>query len=132
MNNGPMKSGIRTFEDLIVWQRAIALVKQIYVITSDGELKRDFSLKDQLRRAAVSIPTNIAEGFERSSRKEYLLFLNIAKGSAGEVRSLCRVTLDVGYLKQSTYEELRAASVFISRSLFNQIESIKRAAPRYP
>lgn len=127
-----MKSGIRTFEDLIVWQRAIALVKQIYVITSDGELKRDFGLKDQLRRAAVSIPTNIAEGFERSSRKEYLLFLNIAKGSAGEVRSLCRVALDVGYLKQSTYEELRDASVFISRSLFNQIESIKKAAPRHP
>jgi four helix bundle protein len=87
-----MNNKIRTFEDLVVWQRAIAFVKHVYLITEEGGLKRDFGLKDQLRRAAVSIPTNIAEGFERSSRKEYLLFLNIAKGSAGEVRSLCRVT----------------------------------------
>jgi four helix bundle protein len=125
-----MNTKIRTFEDLIVWQKAIAFVRRIYLITDEGGLKRDFGLKDQLRRAAVSIPTNIAEGFERSSRKEYLLFLNIAKGSAGEVRSLCRVALDVGYLKQSTHDELREDALIISRSLFNQIEAIKRAAPR--
>jgi len=106
--------------------------KQIYLITEEGELRRDFGLKDQLRRAAVSISTNIAEGFERSSRKEYLMFLNIAKGSAGEVRSLCRVAMDVGYLKPSTYQRLREDALIISRRLFNQIESIKRAAPRYP
>ena len=105
----------------------MALVKQVYLITDEGALKRDFGLKDQLRRAAVSIPTNIAEGFERSSRKEYLMFLNIAKGSAGEVRSLCRVAMDVGYLSGSTFEELHKAAVRISRSLFNQIEAIKRA-----
>ena len=75
----------------------MALVRQIYLITNEGALKRDFGLKDQLRRAAVSFPTNIAEDFERSSRKEYLMFLNIAKGSAGEVRSLRRVAMDVGY-----------------------------------
>ena len=126
-----MNSNIRTFEDLIIWQKAIAFVNQIYLITEEGGLKRDFGLKDQLRPAAVSIPTNIAEGFERSSRKEYLLFLNIAKGSAGEVRSLCRVALDVGYLKPSTYDELRENALIISRSLFNQMESIKRAAPRF-
>ena len=80
-----MNSQIRSFEDLVVWQKAIAFVKKVYLITDEGGLKRDFGLKDQLRRAAVSIPTNVAEGFERSSRKEYLLFLNIAKGSAGEV-----------------------------------------------
>ena len=105
----------------------MALVKQVYLITDEGALKRDFGLKDQLRRAAVSIPTNIAEGFERSSRKEYLMFLNIAKGSAGEVRSLCRVAMDVGYLSGSTFEELHKAAVIISRSLFNQMEAIKSA-----
>ncbi len=125
-----MNSKIRTFEDLVVWQRAIAFVKQVYLITDEGELRRDFGLKDQLRRAAVSIPTNIAEGFERSSRKEYLLFLNIAKGSSGEMRSLCRVSFEVGYLSQSTYDELRRASLVISRSLFNQIQAIKRAPVR--
>ncbi|MGV0106364.1 four helix bundle protein [Nostoc sp. DSM 114160] len=71
---------IETFEDLKVWQKGIDLVKQIYLITKKGELSKDFALRDQLRRASVSIPTNIAEGFERYSRKEYLNFLNIAKG----------------------------------------------------
>jgi four helix bundle protein len=125
-----MSSRIRTFEDLVVWQKAIAFVKKVYLITDEGGLKRDFGLKDQLRRSAVSIPTNIAEGFERSSRKEYLLFLNIAKGSAGEVRSLCRVSFDVGYLSKSTYEELRDAALVISRSLYNQIQAIKAAPTR--
>ncbi|HEX7176134.1 MAG TPA: four helix bundle protein, partial [Pyrinomonadaceae bacterium] len=74
------KRRIESFEDLMVWQRGIELVKQVYLQTSAGAFSRDFGLRDQIRRAAVSIPTNIAEGFERSSRKEYLLFLNIAKG----------------------------------------------------
>jgi four helix bundle protein len=103
---------IESFEDLRVWQGGIELVKQIYLLTGDGELKRDFGLREQLRRAAVSIPTNIAEGFERSSRKEYLLFLNIAKGSAGELRSLLRVALDVGYLEKPKYDQLRESVVF--------------------
>ncbi len=99
------KKRIETFEDLRVWQKGIELVKQVYILTKDGELSRDFGLRDQLRRASVSIPTNIAEGFERYSRKEYVNFLNIAKGSAGEVRSLLRVALEVGYLEQPTYQE---------------------------
>jgi four helix bundle protein len=90
-------------------------------------LKRDFGLKDQMRRAAVSIPTNIAEGFERASRKEYLMFLNIAKGSAGETRSLFRVGFEVGYLDQEDHERLRDQATTISRYLFNQIAAIKRA-----
>ncbi|HKC65671.1 MAG TPA: four helix bundle protein, partial [Pyrinomonadaceae bacterium] len=98
---------IESFEDLRVWQKGIELVKEVYLATGDGELKRDFGLRDQLRHAAVSIPTNIAEGFERSSRKEYLLFLNIAKGSAGEVRSLLRVALEVGYMNPTKYNQLR-------------------------
>jgi four helix bundle protein len=118
---------IESFEDLIVWQRGIELVKQVYLVTSEGDLKKDFGLRDQLRRAAVSIPTNIAEGFERSSRKEYLLFLNIAKGSAGEVRSLLRVALEVGYLNQLRYDQLRDAVLTLSRYLSNQIRSLKEA-----
>src|SRR2546426_8211174 len=101
------KKPVRSFEDLIVWQKAIEFVKQVYIVTNEGELKRDFGLRDQMRRAAVSIPTNIAEGFERASRREYLMFLIIAKGSAGEVRSLLRVALEVGYIDRGPYEELR-------------------------
>jgi S23 ribosomal protein. len=118
---------IESFEDLVVWQRGIELVKEVYLVTGDGELKRDFGLRDQIRRAAVSIPTNIAEGFERASRKEYLLFLNIAKGSAGEVRSLLRVALEVGYLEQSKHDELRDSVLRLSRYLSNQIRSIKNS-----
>ena len=93
---------IRSFEDLFVWQLAVELVKKIYLLTNTGSLKNDFALKDQFRRASISIPTNVAEGFERRSRKEYLNFLNIAKGSAGELRSLLRVAFEItnNYAKQ--------------------------------
>ena len=117
---------IESFADLMVWQEGIRLVKAIYLLTTDGDLKRDFGLRDQLRRAAVSVPTNIAEGFERSSRKEYLLFLNIAKGSAGEVRSLLRVALEVGYLERPRHDGLRDAALKLSRYLSNHIKALKR------
>lgn len=121
---------IRSFEDLIVWQKAIEFVKQVYLVSGEGALKRDFGLRDQMRRAAVSIPTNIAEGFERASRKEYLLFLNIAKGSAGETRSLFRVALEVGYFSKETHDKLREEVLRLSRYLFNQISSIRNAPAR--
>ena len=124
------KKKVESFEDLRVWQKGIQLVKQVYVITNDGKLSRDFGLKDQLRRATcglalcVSIPTNVAEGFERRSRKEYLNFLNIAKGSAGELRSLLRVALEVGYIEQSTYSQLNNQAMELSRMLFNQFNRL--------
>ena len=119
------KKKIESFEDLFVWQKGIELVKHIYVTCSEGDLKKDFGLRDKLRRDAVSIKTNIAEGFERASRKEYLLFLNIAKGSAGEVRSLLRVALEVGYVTQSRHDQLRDEVLTLSRYLSNQIRALK-------
>ena len=119
---------IESFEDLMVWQKGIALVKQVYLLTAEGNLNRDFGLRDQMRRAAVSVPTNIAEGFERASRKEYLLFLNIAKGSAGEVRSLLRVALEIGYLDQPRYVQLRDSVLTLSRYLSNHIKALKATA----
>jgi four helix bundle protein len=116
---------IETFEDLIVWQKGIELVKYVYLLTASGKLSRDFGLRDQIQRAAVSIPTNIAEGFERASRKEYLLFLNIAKGSAGEVRSLLRVAVEIGYIDQTTYERLKDKVTELSRYLSNHIRALK-------
>ncbi|WP_338421796.1 four helix bundle protein [Nostoc flagelliforme] len=124
---GMEKKRIETFEDLKVWQKCIDLVKVIYLITKEGEFSRDFGLRDQLRRASVSIPTNIAEGFERYSRKEYLNFLNIAKGSAGEVRSLLRVALEVSYLEQQTYVQLSSQAMELSRMLSNQIQAINQS-----
>ena len=108
----------------------IDLVKRVYVLTARGTFSRDFGLRDQIRRATVSIPTNIAEGFERSSRKEYLLFLNIAKGSAGEVRSLLRVAFEVGYLEKVIYESMKAEVTKLSACMFNHIKAIKQSQAR--
>jgi len=116
---------IESFEDLLVWQKGMEIVKQVYIISREGELCRDFALRDQLRRAVISIPTNIAEGFERSSRKEYVNFLNYAKGSTGEVRSLLNVAFDLGYLEASQHEALRQAVMELSRYLFNHIKSLR-------
>ena len=116
---------IESFEDLLVWQKGMEIVKQVYLISREGELCRDFALRDQLRRAAISIPTNIAEGFERSSRKEYVNFLNYAKGSTGEVRSLLNVAAELGYLEPSQYAILRQAVMELSRYLANQIKSLR-------
>jgi len=121
---------VRSFEDLLVWQMGIELVKRVYLFTASGLLNRDFGLRDQIRRASVSVPTNIAEGFERASRKEYLLFLNFAKGSAGEVRSLLRVAVEIGYLEVETYELLREDALKLSAYLFNHIKAIKRSQLR--
>ncbi len=121
------KKKIETFEDLRVWQQGIELVKQINLITREGEINRDFGLRDQLRKAAVSVPTNVAEGFERYSRKEYVNFLNIAKGSAGEVRSLLRVAFEVGYLDKNTYFKLYDLAKGLSRMLASQIQAINRS-----
>ena len=121
-----MPKKIESFEDLLVWQKGLKIVKQVYLITRDGKLSKDFGLRDQLRGAALSIPSNIAEGFERASRKEYLNFLNIAKGSAGEVRSLLRVSVEIGYLEESQYYELQEMILELSRYLSNQIKALKK------
>lgn len=91
-----VKRRVECFEDLYIWQKAVEFAKEIYFLTEKKGLKNDFGLKEQIRHAAVSISTNIAEGFERRSRKEYLNFLNIARVSSGEVRSLLYVAFEIG------------------------------------
>ncbi|OPZ76712.1 MAG: hypothetical protein BWY77_01838 [bacterium ADurb.Bin431] len=119
------RAPVECFEDLLVWQKGIELVKEVYRVTGDGRLSRDFGLRDQIQRAAVSIPTNIAEGFERGSRKEYVRFLYIAKGSAGEVRSLLRVARELEYLEAAQHEQLQSQVLTVSRFLANQIKSLE-------
>ena len=88
---------IKKFEDIESWKRARILTKQIYEITSMGKFGRDFGLEDQIRRAAVSVLSNIAEGFERGGDQEFLQFLAVAKGSCGELRAQLYVALDQEY-----------------------------------
>ena len=94
---------IKKFEDIIAWQEARKLVASVYRLTSTGALAKDFGLRDQLQRAAVSAMTNIAEGFDCESKIEFARFLGIARRSAVEVQSLLYAALDVGYINQETF-----------------------------
>ena len=97
---------IKRVEDIQAWQKARAVCKRIYLITNDGRFARDFGLRDQIRRAAVSILSNIAEGFERGGSREFMQFLAIAKGSAGEVRAQLYGALDQDYVHRHVFEEV--------------------------
>jgi four helix bundle protein len=99
-------SRIDKFEDLIAWQKARELTKSIYKTTRIGEFLKDFGLRDQIRRASVSIMSNIAEGFERGGRSEFHQFLVIAKGSCAELRSQLYVALDAEYIDIAIFRSL--------------------------
>ena len=105
------------FEDLRVWQEARALVKEIYETSKQPDFYRDVGLREQIRRAATSAMSNIAEGFERGTRKEFIQFLNIAKGSVGEARSQLYVGFDQAYLTEKRFDELKAQTVGLSRRI---------------
>ena len=100
-----MTTRIEKFEDFIAWQKARSLTREIYKITN-LPVSRDFGLKDQIRRAAVSIMSNIAEGFERGRPSEFHQFLSIAKGSCAELRSQLYIAPDVEYIPQTRFREL--------------------------
>jgi four helix bundle protein len=106
---------IRKFEDLESWKKARRLTNTIYEATGTGTFTRDFGLKDQIRRASISILSNIAEGFERGGDKEFLQFLAVAKGSCGEVRAQLYVAVDQGYISQDLFEKLSGNADEIGR-----------------
>lgn len=108
---------IQRFEDLIVWQKAMNLAEEIYRVTKQGEFVKDWGLRDQVRKAAVSIPSNIAEGYERQTTQEYIRFLTIAKGSAGEVRAQLILVGRLEYLTPIEASALVEACQEISRML---------------
>ena len=97
---------IEKFEDIDAWQRARQLAKAVYAVTSEGKFARDFGLRDQIQRAAVSVMSNIAEGFERGGDVEFRRFLAIAKGSAGEFKTQLYVALDAGLIDQTAFDSL--------------------------
>ncbi len=94
---------IKKFEEIVAWQEARKLVASIYKLTNSGALAKDYGLRDQLQRAAVSAMTNIAEGFDCDSKAEFSRFLGIARRSAVEVQSLLYAALDVGYINQDIF-----------------------------
>ena len=119
-------SGVSKFEDLIAWQKSRELVKEIYTITNQGKFSKDFGLRDQIRRAAVSVMSNIAEGYERSSPGDFYRFLMIAKASCAEVRSQLYVALDIGYVTQDEFKMLIARATEVGRIIGGLGKSIRR------
>lgn len=105
------------FEEFEVWILAHQLVREIYSETKKKEWRVDTGLRDQIRRAAVSITSNIAEGAERGSNKDFSRFLMIARGSVGEVRSQLYIAVDEGYLTKDKFDQLKQQCLAISRSL---------------
>jgi four helix bundle protein len=110
-----MTAKIERFEDLVAWQKARALAADIYRLTNKRPFSQDFGLRDQIRRAAVSVPSNIAEGFDRWGRAEFQHFLAIAKASCAELRTQLYIAHDVGYVDEETLKELHARAEEVSR-----------------
>jgi len=120
---------INNFKELEIWKSAVDLTKEIYISTSSQYFQKDYSLKDQIRRAAISVSSNIAEGFERNNNNEFIQYLKIAKGSIGELRSQLYVAKEIEYLPQTKYlsldSQLHILSLQIGKFL-SYLKNLKR------
>jgi four helix bundle protein len=121
---------IKKFEEIESWKKARELTKELYSVTSTGKFSRDFGLKDQIRRASVSILSNIAEGFERGGDKEFLQFLAVAKGSCGEVRAQLYVALDQDYFGYNEFEKLSRLTIEVGQLLSGFMKYLKESSLR--
>jgi four helix bundle protein len=97
---------IKKFEDLPIWQLALKVTKEIYDLTNKKEFSKDFSLRDQIRGAIISVSSNIVEGFEKNNNNEFIRFLKIAKGSVGEVRNQLYIALAVNYITEQEFDKI--------------------------
>ncbi len=117
-----------SFEELHIYQRATELTNAIYALTRSENFARDYGLVDQIRRSSVSVMSNIAEGFERGSKTEFIQFLFYAKGSAGEVRAQLRIAHDQNYISPSDYERLHDLARRVSGMISNLIAHLQKSA----
>ncbi|MFA5128079.1 MAG: four helix bundle protein [Patescibacteria group bacterium] len=109
------------FEDIVAWQKSGALVIEVYETFRDC---RDYSFRDQIQRAAVSIMNNISEGFERKTNKEFINFLFIAKGSCAEVRSMCYLAVKLNYINKDKFDKWCLQTIEISKMLSGLIKTL--------
>ena len=117
---------VSRFEDLEVWQEGCDLAVQIYKLSREGKLARDYGLRDQMTRAAVSIPSNIAEGKERETAPELIRYLYIAKGSTGELQTQLYIAQRIGYVDEGTSYNLIQQTKVLSKKLGSFIQYLKR------
>lgn len=118
---------INSFEQIKVWQDARIFVKEIYGLTSRDKIKRDFGLKDQLQRAAVSILNNISEGFERNNNKEFIKFLLYSKGAAGEIRAMLYIAKDINYITIEEFTKYYNSAINIITQIANFISYLRKS-----
>ena len=121
---------IEQFEDLVSWQKGRELTQTVYRASRSGEFGKDFALRDQIRRACISVTSNIAEGFERGGDKEFMQFLSQAKGSCGEVRSQLYVALDEAYISDAEFKKLKDLAVETSRAIAGMMGYLKSSELR--
>jgi len=115
----------RSFEELKVYQKAKDLTNAVYTLTKKVAFVKDYGLADQIRRSSVSVMSNIAEGFERGSRPDFIRFLFIAKGSCGELRAQLEIAKDQGYISEQDYIQCRDNAKNISGITANFIKHLK-------
>jgi four helix bundle protein len=108
---------IKKYEDLAVWKLSIEVVLDVYSLTNKPVFSKDFGLRDQVRRASVSISSNIVEGFERSNNNEFIRFLKIAKGSAGEVKNQLYIASRLSYISLEEYETIASKLQLLSNQV---------------
>lgn len=123
-------SKVERFEDLIAWQKAREMTKQVYAATRDGAFRHDLALARQMQRAAVSVVSNIAEGFERTNRGEFAHFLLIAKGSCAELRAQLYLALDIGYLDEELFAQLKDLAEEVGRIVGGLRAAVELQRPR--
>ena len=119
-----MENKIKSYQDLIVWQKSVLLVTDIYTITKTFPQDERFGITSQLNRAAVSIPTNIAEGWGRETSKNYLQFLRISRGSIMEVQTLLIISKNLNYVSEEKFDVLRNKTEEVGKILQGLIKSI--------
>ena len=123
-------AAIQKFEEIEAWQTARALTRLIYALSEDGKFARDFGLRDQMRRAAVSVMSNIAEGFESRTRLLFIEFLGRAKASCAELRAQTYIAQDVGYITPDQFAEIMQLGEKCGRQIYGFMEYLKRADNR--
>jgi four helix bundle protein len=121
---------IKKFEDIEAWQKGRELKQAVYCHSKRGEFARDFALRDQIRRAAMSVTANIAEGFERGGNREFIQFLSNSKGSCGEVQDHLYTALDEQYVTEAEFEKLYAQAAEVGRLIGGFMNYLQRSEIR--
>lgn len=116
---------VERFEDLEVWKTARQLTTMVYRLTREAPFSKDYGLKDQMQRAAVSVMNNVAEGFESRTQRIFIDLLGRARGSAGEVRSMAYVALDLGYISKEDFDRLTTTSKRASRQIYRLVHYLE-------